>query len=74
MSERRYNDETYRDHEIRVLAERVDAASAWTIEIHIQSPDGTHLPTICDTNRSFQDIDFAFTTGSEVGRNTVDSL
>lgn len=72
MSEQRYNDEMYKDHAIRVLAERHDNESAWTIEIHIQKPDGSHLPPIRDNDDSYPTLDIAFATGSEIGRQVVD--
>jgi hypothetical protein len=73
MSERRYDDEIYKEHAIRVLAERYDSSSAWTIEVHIQVPDGSHLPTIHDNDRSYPTLEIALATGSELGRKIVDS-
>jgi hypothetical protein len=73
MTERRYDDEMYKKHAIRVLAERYDSESDWTIEVHIQAPDGSHLPTIRDSDRSYPTLEMAFATGSELGRQIVDS-
>ena len=73
MSEQRYNDEMYKDHAIRVYAERYDSASDWTMEVHIQAPDGSHLPPIRDSDHSFPTLDIAFASGSEMGRRVVDS-
>lgn len=73
MLNRRYEDEIYKDHQIRIYAERIDAESAWTIEIHVQAPDGTHLPSIKDNDHSYTNLAIAFTTGSQMGRNLVDS-
>lgn len=73
MSERRYDDEVYKDHAIRVYAERSNDASDWIIEVHIQAPDGAHLPPIREHDRSFPTLDAAFVWGSEIGRNIVDS-
>lgn len=73
MSNQRYEDETYRDHQIRIYAERSDAASTWTIEIRIQAPDGTHFPAIRDNDHTYSDLGIAFATGSQIGRDVVDS-
>ncbi|WP_154656461.1 hypothetical protein [Novilysobacter defluvii] len=73
MTERRYDDEMYKAHAIRVLAERYDSSSAWTIEVHIQAPDGSHLPTIRDSDHSYPTLETAFSAGSELGRQVVDS-
>ena len=73
MSNQRYDDETYKDYQIRIYAERVDATSAWTIEVHIQAPDGSHLPAIRDNDDSYDDLGVAFATGSQIGRDVVDS-
>ncbi len=73
MGEKRSNDEMYKGHAIRVLAECHDVESAWTIEVHIQGPDGSHLPTIRDDDHSYQTLNVAFDTGSELGRRVVDS-
>ena len=73
MSERQYDDEIYKEHAIRVLAERYDSSSAWTIEVHIEAPDGSHLPTIPDSDRSYPTLERALATGSEIGRKVVDS-
>jgi hypothetical protein len=71
--ERRYNDEMYKGYAIRVLATRISAGAGWAIEVHIQGPDGGHLPTIRDNDRSFEQLEIAFATGSESGRAVVDS-
>jgi hypothetical protein len=73
MSERRYNDETYKDHAIRVYAERYDDSSDWTIEVHVQAPDGSHLPPIRESDHPFPTLDIALASGSEIGRKVVDS-
>ena len=73
MTEQRYDDEMYKEHAIRVYAQRHDSDSAWTIEVHIQNPDGSHLPPISDSDHSYSTLEAAFTTGSEIGRRVVDS-
>lgn len=73
MSEKRYNDEVYKDHAIRVYAERCDDLSSWTIEVHIQTPDGSHLPPVREGDHSFPTLAIAFASGSELGRNVVDA-
>lgn len=73
MTERRMTSDEYKDHEILVFAERSDDSSSWTIEINIKTLDGSFLPPIKDSDHSFDNLEIAFATGNEIGRNLIDS-
>ena len=73
MVDRRFNEEEYSGHFIRVYAESQDAGSGWTIQVDVQAPDGSHHPLMVNFEHSYPILEQAFAAGSEVGRKVVDS-
>lgn len=72
MSERRSDSEEYKGHHIHVLAERIDGNSHWTVVVEIQQPNREWLPAISDDDHSYEQLEVALSTGSEIGRQFID--
>jgi hypothetical protein len=70
----RFHEEEYADHWIRIYAQRPGDDLPWTIQVDVQAFTGKRHEPITAGDSTFLILEVAFATGSELGRQLIDTI